>query len=760
MSAQPCPRRQFLKGVLSSAALASLPCSLLVALEAEAAPKACNFDSAARAKANPTTVFRNACPVNCYDTCSMLTHVCDGKVQHVEGASESTFTNGALCVKGYTYPRRLYSPDRIKYPMMQDGRGSGRWIRIGWDEALRTIAHKILHIKQRDGSLLGLALSKYSGNLGITNYAVEGMFSSLGYTTRFVGNPCWPAGLDAQHYDMGKMWCNDPEDMRKARCIILWGANPAWCSIHSMRYIFAAQDDGAEVVVIDPLFTQTAAKANLYLQVRPATDNALALGMARHILDSNLVDKEFVTKHSVGFAEFAHYLRTQVTVTWAAKECGIPAEEIRALAERFAKAKPATVWMGYGLQRHANGGAMVRAIDALVAMTGNIGLEGGGARYGQTETWNFAYHAMKHSPPDGSVGVFQRSLPQTDSTGKIKYHVPQYTNREVNINATADALLETKNPPIRMLWVAGKNPFAQEPNRAKMVEAFKKPELIVSVEQFFTETVQHSDIVLPVTTLFEEYSLNVSYWHYWLMLNEQAVQPLHECRSNIDIAVALSRTLNGLEPGSCTFPQRVDMKEWLDKECNEDICKYFGITSWKDLRTRPYKAVLEKSAAWPDRVFTTPSGKYEFASPRCEKNGFNALPVYIKGRTPQRRFYALSPHIQFGIHSQFVNLDWMESVYQEPFVYINPKAAFEFGIANNDPVRVHNQVGEVLVKARLCGSVPLDCVVLYEAWFRKIVYNVQNIIDEHPADMGAMQTRMPGLATHDQFVDIERIQVL
>lgn len=232
-------RRGFLKGLLSAGVagtIGAMPGGLLVPRKAEAA----EFDP------NAYQIFRNACPRNCYDTCSIKTYVKDGGVQFVEGAPESTYTKGALCVKGYTYPRRLYSPDRIKYPMIQDKRGSGNWRRISWEEAMDIISDKILDIKKRDGSLLGLGLTKYSGNFGITNYGVEGMMSSLGYTTRFVGTPCWPAGIDAQNYDLGDMWCNDPEDMVKAKYIIVWGANPAWCSMHSVKYLYEARKKRCE----------------------------------------------------------------------------------------------------------------------------------------------------------------------------------------------------------------------------------------------------------------------------------------------------------------------------------------------------------------------------------------------------------------------------------------------------------------------------------------------------------------------------------
>lgn len=742
-------RRAFLKGLLMASAAGTcggVSQSLFAPRPAAASP----FDI------SQYQIFRNACPRNCYDTCSIKTYVRDGVVQFVEGAPESTFTKGSLCVKGYSYPRRIYSPDRIKYPMLQEGRGSGKWRRISWDEAMGRIADKILDIKKRDGNLLGLALTKYSGNFGITNYCVEGMMSSLGYTSRFVGSPCWPAGIDAQNYDLGDMWCNDPEDMAKSRYIIIWGANPAWCSMHSMKYIYAAREHGAKVVVIDPTFTQTAAKADEFWQVRPGADGALALGMARHLLDKGLVNREFVMRHAVGFEEFAAYLRNNVTVEWAAERSGIPVEAIRAVSEEFASAHPATVWIGFGMQRHTNGGSMVRAIDAFVAMTGNIGVEGGGVRYGHLRTWGFNFNAMMQRQPEGSVGFTGASSPkgEFDFSGS---QASKYSDRPLNINKTAQELLDACDPEIKMLWIACKNPFAQDFDRNKLEKAFQKLELVVSVEQFFTETVRHSDIVLPVTTLFEEWTVNVSYWHYWISLNEQAIKPMHEAKSNLEIAALLSKAMNARESGSCTFPQVVDDKEWMIKEFNKGIYEKFGLSSWKDLRNGPAKARLESSASWHDRKFNTPSGKYEFVSELCAQNGFKALPEYVESRRPTAPFQLLTPHVQFALHSQFVNLDWMEAFYPEPFVYIHPHAAAARGITDGALVRVHNTVGEVRVRAKLTDNVQENCLVMYEAWFRKLDFNVQNVVDDCAADMGAMKTGAPGVALHSQFVDIEPV---
>ncbi|MFL3494354.1 molybdopterin-dependent oxidoreductase [Citrobacter portucalensis] len=738
-------RRSFLKGLIALGTVAALPGGLLTSRCALAQPPI---------PFNPKTykIYRNACPRNCYDTCSLKTWVKDDVITFVEGAPESTFTHGTPCVKGLSYPRRVYSPDRIKYPMVQDVRGSGNWRRISWDEAMQRIATKMLEIKKKDGSMLGLALTKYSGKFGVLNYAVEGMMSSLGYTTRFAGTPCWPAGIDAQNYDMGDMWCNDPEDMVKAKYIIIWGANPAWCSMHTMKYIYQAREKGAKVVVIDPLLTQTAAKADLYLRVRPGSDGALALGMARHLVDKGLVDQDFVNNYSHGYAEFEEYLRNNVTVEWASEICGLSADVICQLAEEFTAVNPATVWIGYGMQRHVNGGANVRAIDAFVAMTGNIGIEGGGARYGHLHTWGFNYNAMLQKPPVGSIGM--PGAAGTTSEFGSAGEVAQYSDRSLNINQIAKGILEANEPPVRMLWVACKNPFAQDFDRSKMEKAFEKLEMVVCADQFFNETVQHADIVLPVTTAFEEWNVDASYWHYWLSINQPAIKPMYEAKCDLEIAVLLSRTINKLEPGSCTFPQEFDHKRWLDQEFNDGMAKMFGISSWDDLLEGPKKAILPSSAAWYDRKFKTPSGKFEFKSELCEKNGHTALPEYKPEAKSTLPFHLFTPHVQFGIHSQFINLDWMQVFYPEPFVYMHPVSAGKRGIAENDLVKVFNTAGEVELRAKVTANVPEDFLVMYEAWFPKRKYNVQNVVADTPADMGLMKTGAPGAAIHSQFADI------
>lgn len=723
-------RRTFLKGAAATGALAGLGGGLA----------SLPSDHLKKAQAEPnvkTEVFQNACPRNCYDTCAILTTVEDGVIKDVTGNPANTYTRGRLCVKGNSYPRTVYNPDRIKYPMRQKGRGSGKWERISWDEAMTEIAQKILSIKKEYGSTLPICLNKYSGNFNLLNYGIEGMMSSIGYTSRATGTPCWPAGIDSQTFDFGTIWNNDPEEMVESKYLILWGVNPAWCAVHSMYIIQEAKRRGCKIIAIDPLLTQTAIKADLYVQIKSSTDGALALGMCRYIMDNELYDGDWLVRNAKGYEEFFGYLKNNITVEWAAEQTGIPVDVIKHLAHEFATAKPASIWIGYGMQRHTNGGQNVRAIDALVAMTGNVGRAGGGARYAHLETWGINYHAMVHNPPEGSKGDGDRAI---------------------NINNFAAQVLAAEDPPIKMLWIACRNPIAQDPETSVMYKAFKAMDFVVTVDMFMNQTVEMSDIVLPCTSLFESYGLNVSYWHHWMNLNEQAIEPLYEAKHDVEIAMALSKKMNELEPGSCTFPTNLTMKEWLAKEFNEGLYKMFDINDWTDLKTKGPAKAKGLKVAWQNGRFRTPSGKYEFWSEEAENFGHHPLPVWVEEYKAPKEYplRCISPHWKLNIHSQFQQTDWMEQINAEPFVEIHPATASKYGIREDDNVKIYNDLGYVIVPARLSDVAPMDTVVVYEAWYKDKDFNINYTVKALPADMGEKATGMPGIAFHDNFVNIQK----
>lgn len=720
-------RRTFLKGTAAVGVLAGL-----------GSVNSSSFAVAEENATNKKTVY-SCCPRNCYDTCSIITTVEDGVIKFVTGNPQNTYTNGRLCVKGYSYPRRVYSPDRVKYPMKQTAKGSGKWEQISWDEAYTIIANKILEIKKEYGNTLPICLNKYSGNFNVLSYCVEGMMSSFGHTTRCQGTPCWPAGIDSQSFDMGAIVNSDPESFLKSKMIIVWGANPAWCSVHSMHIIQKAKENGCKVVFIDPVMTASASKGDEFIEIKTSTDGALALGMCKYILDHNLQDDEWMEKNSVGYKEFIDYVNKNITIEWASETTGIPADVIERLAEEYATTEPAAIWIGYGMQRHANGGATVRAIDALAAMCGNIGKMGAGANYAQLESWGFNYAAM--------VG----NGPNTDNVE---------ADRQININNFAADLLSLTDPPIKLLWVACRNPMNQDAEAGLVKKAYESVDLVVTVDQFFNPSVEMSDIVLPTCTIFETWGLHASYWHYWMNGNEQAIEKMYESKSDIEIAMELAAKINSIEPGSSTYPTDRTVEEWVAMEMSDAFKEKFGFKDWKEILEKGTKKVTGYENAWADGKFRTPSGKYEFYSEAAASVGNHVLPAYREELKPVDDVYtlrAITPHWKYGLHSQFQNLDWMAHIHNEPFVEIHPDVAKEKGILDGDSVRVESSIGHVVVRAKVTASVPKDSIVIYEAWYKDNPFNINYIVKAIPADMGVYATGQPGISLHDTFVSIAKV---
>ncbi|MFS0783047.1 molybdopterin-dependent oxidoreductase [Bacillus sp. 1P06AnD] len=727
-------RRTFLKGSAILGALAGVG-------TATAGLK--NIDKNTVKAAGKTEQFYGTCPRNCYDACSLISTVEDGTIKYVTGNKNNTYTNGRLCVKGYTYPNYVYSPDRIKYPMKQAKRGSGKWERISWDEAYEMIAKKILAIKKKHGHTLPICLNKYSGNQSVLADAVNGMFTSWGYTTRATGTPCWPAGIDSQTFDFGTALNSDPESFVKTKHLIVWGANPAWTSVHTMTIIQKAKENGTKVVVIDPILTDTASNADEFIEIKPSSDGALALGMAKYILDHNLQDDEWMKNNSVGHQEYLQYLKNNVTLEWASKKTGVPVAVIERLAREYAAAKPAAIWIGYGMQRHTNGGASVRAIDALVAMSGNIGKVGGGANYAMLDSYGFNYAASGAGTiPEGSKGE---------------------ADRAINMNNFPAQVLALNNDPneipIEMLWVACRNPIAQDPETSVSYKAFDSIDYVVTSDLWFNETVNQSDLVLPISSIFETWGVTASYWHHWISINEKAIDPLYETKSDLEIAMGLSKKMNELEPGSSTYPTDIEPKEWLAKEFSPEFLQQLGLSKWTDFFDKGSAKIKGYEAPWADGEFRTASGKFEFLSKSCAKFGHHALPVYMEEMKAPKDMpiRLMTPHWKYGLHSQFQNLEWMQTVSDEPFVEIHPELAKSKGIKEADMVRVKNDIGFVDLRAKLTETLPKDTVVIYEAWFKDKKFNCNYLVKATPSDMGSNATGQAGVAFHDQFVNIERL---
>ena len=593
------------------------------------------------------------------------------------------------------------------------------------------IAEKILALHDRYGSHLSLALNKYSGNFGLLHYAAEGMFNSLGATTQMTGSPCWSAGLDAHIYDFGNYLTSDPEQIADSQLIVLWGVNPAWTAIHSMPYIYQAQKNGATVITIDPLYTTTAKKSDMYIQLRPDSDLYLALAIAKIICDNGWQQQAFLESYTLGWDAYMASL-ADLNLSSLAERCGQPVSVIETLAKLISQKKPMMIWTGFGLQRHLKGGQTIRAINALAALTGNIGMPGGGVHFAQQHTWNFNYYTSMQN-------------------------VPSMT-RYVNINQFTESLQTLDDPPIKFLWISCRNLLTQSPGRSSLIEQLEKLELIVTVDQFMTPTAQQSDIVLPTTTQFEEWDVVASYWHHWISVNQPAIPPYCESKSELEIAQLLARTLNSLRPETSNFPVDLSATDFIDREFTAELYEQLGISDWRQLLDGPRKISLP--SAWSDLQFDTPSKKFEFVSQRASDNHLPLMAsLFADTDNLDKRYpyWLLTPHSQFGLNSQFQNLPWIQKLGSEPTICVHPKTAKKEGLTAGTMVKIYNQYGSFIVKATLTYDVSPNVLVYYQGWYPHSHICINDLIPGKSADMGERATGAVGMAFYNAFVNIQKL---
>lgn len=676
-------------------------------------------------------ITRHICPRNCFSSCGLLGVTSGEKLIKISGDPKHGYTKGKLCPKGFNYLNIVYHPERLKYPLRRK-KNRNEWTRISWGEAIDIIAKKILELEERYGSHESLALNKYSGNFGVLHSAAEGFFNSLGKTTRTIGSPCWSAGLDAHYYDFGNYQTSDLRDLEHSKLIIMWGVNPTWTSIHALQYINSAKGKGALTMTIDPIYTETAKKSDYYIQVNPGSDGALALALAKVIIENGWESSDFIENYTIGWEAFKSYL-SKVDLQYFCEQCGQAPETIKRLARLLVERSPLFIWTGFGLQRHANGGQNIRAINALAALTGNIGKKGSGSHFAQQITNKFPFAIMDYYAPGIS---------------------PENNIRPVDINNFATEINNLKDPPVNFLWVSCRNLLSQTAERDSLIKVLKALEFIVVVDLFLTPTAKYADIILPTTTFFEEWDIVSSYWHHWIGINEPAIAPYYESKTELEIAQLLSKRLNELKQGSCHFPVEGTALDFIEEEFTEEIYKLLNISHWKQLLDGPRRANIPRTA-WRNLKFTTPSGKFEFYSERAAQNNLPAIANYVEIVNKFENnypYWLLTTHCQYSLNSQFLNIYSFKKINPEPIVYIHPSLASEKNIEHGSLVKIYNQFGETILKAHYSKDVAKHVLLYLD---HNIVVN--NLIPFHPTDMGKVCTGSNGIAFYDVFVNIEKV---
>lgn len=639
-------------------------------------------------------IVRGVCPHDCPDSCGLVTEVADGRIQKFYGDAEHPVTQGWLCAKVRPYPDYVYHPDRLLYPLRRTGpKGSGQWERISWGEAIHEIGTRWRTIIAEYGAEAILPYS-YSGTLGLLQMGVaNGRFWNRLGASQLQRSICGAAAETAVTLTIGGRYSQPYQNVSHSKLVIIWGHNPVSTSPHFMPHLTKAQRNGTKVIVIDPRRTRTARCADWHIAPKPATDAALALGLAHIIVREGWHDEQWLNAHTIGWpqlkARLADYPPTAV-----AQITGIAEDDIEQLASLYAQTRPSLIKFADGLQRHPNGGQTIRAILTLPAITGQYGVRGGGLAYTTSSMVQWNSEAINHwaeCPPPG---------------------------RWVNMNRLGAALLgEVDDPPIQSLFVFGANPAAVNPNAGRVVAGLQREDLFTVVhELFMTDTAQLADIVLPATSQLEQIDLHKGYGHTVVAYNAPAIAPLGECVSNWDVMRVLATEMGFMEP-------------WLHQPADEVLDEILQ-ASWEKnpalagltvavLKERGPVLLDLPDVPFADGRFPTASGKVELYCEGMAALGVDPLPAYVpaedSGQTdnaplngrflPDSSLLMLTGAAHHFVTSTFANQPALAAREGEPFVEIHPLDAAVRGIADGDWVVVENGRGWCELVARVTEGI-------------------------------------------------------
>lgn len=664
-----------------------------------------------------TQIFQHVCPRNCPSSCTMFSYVKNNQIKHITGDSAHPYTNGKLCQKGFSYIEQNDHPDRLKYPYYQKVKGSGKFQRITWEKAYELITNELLNINNQYKTFLPLALYKGTGNVGIHHHVIDKFFSSLNETTRIIATTT----LLKQSHPFDNMLTNDfrdPTMIVNASAIVIWGANPAVSNIHLIPFIIKAKMKGTKIVVIDPLFTKTAQLADLFIQLRPDTDSKLVHIILKRLIETKKYDDAFIKQYTSGFDSLAHMLEERDT-GHAAKQCDIPAEALEQLLALLLDAKTVAYIVGTGIQKHAAGAKHMRAIETLAVVRGDIGKKSGGLFFPYRDSTLF-------------------TNPKANNDNRLIYQ------DELSYTSLKEQF------PIEMLWISCGNPLLQEIHP----DAFKKfmttVPFIVTVDRFMTPTAQMSNLVLPTTSHFEEIDIIVNHWHQRMALNQAAVAPYFESKSEWTIMTELSAMLKEQTSITLDFPIYRSEEDYLNAQFNDQVLARYGVKNLSDLKgdstTAPYSGNQGPGLK---------PGQYSFALPKEARHEQDSLPVQMEEPAKNYPFWLITPHHPYALNSQFHYLNLSDE--NEAFVGINPTVAATLGIFDGEIMRVYNEQDAIEIKAVHSQRVPNDIVMIYQGWYPYSYMTINHLISESTLVSGESESPYQRCAFYDTFVNVEKL---
>ena len=636
---------------------------------------------------SPTKIVRTMCPMNCHPTlCGMLAEVRDGKLVGVTGDEANPDSRGFLCIRGQASREVIDNPARLLNPLIRDRRRDD-FRRATWDEALERIVAGM-------GEPAAVGIWPGHGTF-TTNYGTRINAQLLARFANFHGSQFWSPsmvcwGLGAFGLGLtGMLETNTKEDMGEhSQLIILWAANLA-SQPNTARHLLAAKRRGAYIVTIDVRRTETAAKSDEVLIIRPGTDGALALAMMHVICSELRHDAAFVSNHTVGFDQLVAHLQGYPPA-WAAEITGIAAERIVALARRYADTRPAMIVLGgSSMHKGANGWLAGRAIACLPALTGNVGIPGGG-------------FGPRHGSAAHGRGLGTIMEPERRTPGPI---VPN------QMSAMTTALREGR---MRTLLLMGTNMLSSFADAGEVALGLQKTPLIVSYDLFLNETARRfADVVLPGTAWLEELGCKMTHTHLYLM--EPALAPPGETRSLYAIVKELAGRL-GLEGFHPWVSEEAMVDAILDHPCT-------GHVTVAELRSEGgIRALNVSHVANPTLDFDTPSRKIEFYSEQAAGLGLPPLPSHAEsiGRTSHAYPLALAQGRTMTHFHSFYNsgreLPTLARRDVEPTLWISPADAAMRQLADGAAIRIFNERGEMAARAHVTDRMPAGTVWMRDGW--------------------------------------------
>jgi anaerobic selenocysteine-containing dehydrogenase len=686
----------------------------------------------------PTT-RRLACPLDCPDTCSILATVDGGRATALRGDPSHAFTDGYLCQKVSRYLERVYHPDRLKHPQIRVGpKGAGQFRRATWEEAAALIADRFQAIaKSSDGPQAILPYS-YCGTMGkLQNASLDRRFFHRLGASLLDRTICATAGAAGCDVTLGTRAWIDPEAVRHAKYIVNWGSNTSVTNLHLWTIMHRARKAGAKIVTIDPHHSVTARKSDWWLPIRPGTDAALAMGMMHVLFRDGLHDDDYLARYCLGDDQLRDRAADEYPPDVVAKITGLPEADIVRLAREYGTTPPAFIRLNYGLQRHGGGAMAVRAITCLPAVIGAWRHAGGGALLSTSKCY-----------PLDSAALERPDL------------IPAGT-RTINMCQLAEALLgELAGPPVRALFVYNANPATVNPDQVRVLKGLAREDLFTVVhEQFPTDTAAYADVLLPATTQLEHLDLHSSYGHLDVLLNEPAIPPLAECKSNTDVFRLLARAME-FEPELFDVTDE-QLARLALREDGEQPPELAGITVARLRQQGPMRLNIPRDhAPFAEGGFGTRSGKCEFLSPRYLAKGEDALPRYVPPHEdPQTRpdlaarfpLQMICPPSANFMNSTFVNIDSLRPA--EPHVEIHPRDAAPRGIESGHMVRVFNDRGAFFARAAVGATMPSGVVVTLGTWWKSYTrdgFTCNAVTSTRLTDLGG------GATFFDNLVEVEK----